>query len=138
MKKEKLNNKGFTLFELLVSISIIALLTAIAVVSFGGVNKKARDSKRKSDIGEITLALENYRQVNGSYPDSISDLVSDYLQKEPTDPKEGSSYFYNDVTSYTYILCAPVELENSVSSDQTGCSGLPAEGYSGYYKVVNP
>jgi len=36
VKNRYKKNQGFTLFELLVSISIIAVMTAIAVVSFGG------------------------------------------------------------------------------------------------------
>ena len=45
-----MKNKGFTLFELLVSISIIALLTALATISFSSAQKKARDSKRIQDM----------------------------------------------------------------------------------------
>ena len=59
---------GFTLFELLVSISIIAVLTAIAVVSYGGLNKKARDSRRIADLEKIRISLESFRQIGSSYP----------------------------------------------------------------------
>jgi prepilin-type N-terminal cleavage/methylation domain-containing protein len=139
MKYKKINNKGFTLFELLVSISIIALLTAVAVVSFGGVNKKARDSKRISDLEKTRIALEGYRQSNGTYPVGVGETndLGDFLENWPVDPKSSNSYIYEG-TAYTYFVCATVENEISESSDQSSCTGLPADGYSGYYKVINP
>lgn len=132
------NKNGFTLFELLVSISIIAILTAVAVVSFGGLNRKTRDARRTSDLEKIRLSLEAARQIGSTYPSSLSSLVDmDLLDKVPTDPKAGSIYSYDRLTGYTYRLCAFVEDVGSTSSDVSGCSGLPSE-YAGYLKVVNP
>ncbi len=138
MKKKFLKSNGFTLFELLVSISIIAVLTAVAVVSFGGLNKKTRDARRTSDLEKIRLTLEAARQVGTTYPGDLNTLVSmGLLDKVPTDPKTGSIYSYSKLTNYTYRLCSFVENVGSTSSDVSGCSGLPS-GYVGYLKVVNP
>jgi general secretion pathway protein G len=132
------NSKGFTLFELLVSISIIAILTAVAVVSFGGMNKKTRDARRISDVEKIRVALESYKQVNGMYPAVISNLVTaKFLDKEPTDPKNTSTKYQYSSTNATYYLCAAVELAGSVTTDQTNCVGKPS-GYPGYYKAIQP
>ena len=49
---------GFTLVELLVVISIIAVLSVIGVTVFSGVQKSARDAKRRGDIDAISKALE--------------------------------------------------------------------------------
>lgn len=135
----KKNNKefGFTLFELLVSISIIAILTAVAVVSFGGMNKKTRDARRISDVEKIRVALESYKQVNGAYPATIATLVPAFLDKEPTDPKNTSTKYQYSLTTTGYYLCAAVELAGSVTTDQTNCVGKPS-GYPGYYKAIQP
>lgn len=129
---------GFTLFELLVSISIIAILTAVAVVSFGGLNKKTRDARRTSDLEKVRLSLEAARQIGSTYPSNLDGLVSmGLLDKVPIDPKLGSIYSYNRLTNHTYRVCAFAEDVGSTSSDVSGCSGLPS-GYVGYIKVVNP
>lgn len=137
MKNKK---NGFTLFELLVTISIIAVLTAVAVVSFGGMTKKARDSRRMADLEKIRIALEAAKQVGTTYPTDLDSLVSSgFLQQIPVDPKASGAYTYTRVTEYTYRICTYVEEGSSMSSDVVGCSGMPSGvGFTGYYKVVNP
>ncbi len=51
------SSKGFTLIELLVVIGIIGLLATLAVVAFGNAQKKARDSKRISDIRSVVSSF---------------------------------------------------------------------------------
>jgi prepilin-type N-terminal cleavage/methylation domain-containing protein len=131
------NNKGFTLIELIVSITIIAVLTVAGVISYSGASKKARDSRRMADLEKIRIALELYRQGTGtSYPASTSSLETTYLQQRPVDPKTSAQYQYSN-SGYTYYLCANVEDVGSTSAVVTSCNGLPA-GYAGYYKVTNP
>jgi len=50
--------KGFTLVELLVVVSIIALLASIVVVSMGGARRSGRDTRAISDIKQIQTAIE--------------------------------------------------------------------------------
>lgn len=125
--------------ELLVSISIVAVLTAVAVVSFGGLNKKARDQRRISDIERIRVALESYRQVNNYYPSSVGKTanLTGYLDRWPADPKTGLATAYAYTAANPYYICVPVELTTSVSSDGSSCGTTPS-GYAGYYKAVQP
>lgn len=66
-----LRQNGFTLIELLVVISIIAVLSVVGMVVFTGVQKNARDARRKADIDSIANALEahynNCTVNNGPY-----------------------------------------------------------------------
>lgn len=115
----KRKNKGFTLIELIVSITIIAVLTVAGVLSYGGASKKARDSRRMADMEKIRIALELYRQGTGSsYPATTGALVPNYLQTVPTGPK-GETYVYTH-SGYTYSL--------STSLEETGVG----------YSVINP
>ena len=63
---------GFTLVELLIVISIIAVLSVIGVTVFSGVQKSARDAKRRGDIDAIAKALEVYKSQNNTYTPAAS------------------------------------------------------------------
>ena len=60
-------NKGFTLIELLVVIAIISLLATLAITSLNNARKKARDSKRLADIGQLQKALDLYYNEHHTY-----------------------------------------------------------------------
>jgi general secretion pathway protein G len=112
--------KGFTLLELLVVISIIALLIAMGITSFTTVQKKARDSKRKSDVKEIQQALEQYYSVCGyKYPTptttyytniNCSSPAISIMPTVPFDPR-ATPYSCSSCTSTTYTVCAALEAE---------------------------
>ncbi len=64
----RLMRRGFTLLELLVVISIIALLTSTILASTSVAHRKADDTRRYDDIHEVKLALENYYSSHAAYP----------------------------------------------------------------------
>ena len=93
-----MKQRGFTFIEILVSVTIIAVLIAIGVASYASVNRRARDAKRKSDLEQVRSALEQYRADIGSYPTSgwslsssnpdwIDLLTPTYMDNLPVDPK---------------------------------------------------
>ena len=62
------NKKGFTLIELLVVISIIGVLTAVILPNMVGMRERARDSKIKSSLEEMKIALRLYYNDYQTYP----------------------------------------------------------------------
>ena len=112
---QKLKTYGFTFIELLVSVTIMAVMMAAAVVSYSNTNLRSRDTKRKADLEVIRSALEICRSNTGSYPASIAGTVtcSDgtvTLQTTPTDPKTEAVYTYSRPTTTTYTLSGDLEL----------------------------
>ena len=63
---------GFTLIELLVVISIIGLLSSVVLTSLNTARLKAKDGRRLSDMKQIRMALELYRDANDRYPSPTS------------------------------------------------------------------
>lgn len=59
---------GFTLVELLVVITIIAILAALVTVAAAAALRKAQATRIKSEIDQISTALETYKDKAGSYP----------------------------------------------------------------------
>lgn len=99
-----MKSNGFTLVELLITISIIAILTAIGLVSYSAVAKQGRDSKRQSDLRSIQSALEQYRADQGFYAGSLPppgsplrspDGSKTYLNQVPQEPLSSPQYGYN-------------------------------------------
>lgn len=114
MNKRK--NSGFTFIEILVVVTVIALLTTIAAVSYTAVNKRSRDAKRLGDLEQIRAALELCRTEQSTYPASIASGVvcgaNTYLTPLPKDPRDGQvgyGYTYTRLTTTTYSLCATLE-----------------------------
>jgi len=120
--------KGFTLIELLVVISLIGILAALALVSYTGTQKQARDAQRKSDLKQYQNSLELFaNKNNGLYPSydtnptslcSVLGLGSNCPDDPRASESDQDSYRYQSDGSGTgnpeateYVLWA--ELENT-------------------------
>lgn len=64
----KSKQSGFTIVELLIVIVVIGILATLVIVTFSGVQQKARDTKRQTDVKALASQLEVYYANNGSYP----------------------------------------------------------------------
>lgn len=119
---------GFTIVELLIVIVVIAILAAISVVAYTGVQSRARDSQRVQDIKVIAKALEMYYIDNGGYPEGLcasgcvvnsgwsttndgswvnlaNALVPKYISEMPSEPNPttGSSPLTGSSFGYAYF-----------------------------------
>lgn len=115
MKKDR----GFTLVELMIVIVVIAILAAISIVAFAGIQQRSRDASRLSDVEGIQKSLTTYvgdddttsGGGNGTWPAatdvaaklkaykvaSIGDTISSRIQAaDPTDSTKDK---------YGYSLC---------------------------------
>ncbi len=66
--KENKSLTGFTLIELLVVIAVVGLLSSVVLVSLDNARTKARDAKRKAELGQIRVAIEAHHALKGYYP----------------------------------------------------------------------
>lgn len=129
------NKNGFSLIELIVVITIIAVITVVGVVNFTEANKKARDSRRMSDLEKIRIALELIRQVGTTYPTTLNSLVPTYLQDIPDGPKK-DFYDYTRVTNFSYTLDASLEGIGSTNGNYT--TSTCGTGFVCNYRIKSP
>ena len=87
LPKTKNNTSGFTLIELMVTVSIIAILAVIGFTVLSNASKGARDARRKGDIDAIARALEvNYDETGGKYKVlAASQFTNGALPVDPQD-----------------------------------------------------
>ena len=78
--------KGFTLIELMVVISIIGVLAGIAVVQVKNMQRKARETALRKDLHDMREAIDNFYADKQRYPGDLNELVPNYLKKIPKDP----------------------------------------------------
>jgi type IV pilus assembly protein PilA len=64
----KNKEQGFTIVELLIVIVVIGILAALVVTTFTGIQQKARNTERDTDIKAIHGQVEAYYAQNGRYP----------------------------------------------------------------------
>lgn len=122
--KKMVKQGGFTLFELLVSISIIAILTALATISYSSAQKKARDTKRVQDMDSFQKAEEQYYMLHNSVYNlsnfspgrQWTDLNGNIIFVTPGDPK-GGSYLGNALPADLTKYCVCAMLENTTSGN---------------------
>lgn len=68
MHSLKKRQQGFTIVELLIVIVVIGILATLVIVTFSGIQQKARNTKRQTDINAIDSTVEAYYAQNGYYP----------------------------------------------------------------------
>ncbi len=139
------SSQAFSLIELLVAISIIALLSGFALSAYTATQRSSRNTQRQSDLRTIQNALEHYNADQSFYPTQplpaaglpITNLTGrpapvpvpatkTYLNTIPKDPVDSSNYDYktlpvgppdctNSPTSICSNYCLYAKLENQAS-----------------------
>lgn len=96
MLKTHRRQSAFTLFSIIISLTLISLLLTVSVINVPLITAKARDSRRKADLNRLKTALEEYYNDHQKYPDELPDCNSTSLFKfkMPCDPVTGEPYFY--------------------------------------------
>lgn len=131
--------KGFTLIELMVVISIIAVLSVVGITLLRGSLEKSRDTTRKDDLNRLSIALAIYFEKNGQYVGGSGNCASDTTPfytaiasfmvggRVPKDPN-GTNYCYVSLKgASSYRLCA--RLTQTTDPDINNPSQCPGYNY---------
>lgn len=149
---DKRRHFGFTLMETLIAVSLLALLAGIVLSSnITSSLRKARDSKRKTDLLKLSRILEDYYNDKQRYPpnDPSTGFIGSVawgkpwgtIPELPKDPSSGNTQYYYDVDQSRgqyYVLYA--RLENGSDPDITvsGCDQGCGPSLSYNYAIHSP
>ena len=108
---------GFTLIELIIVMTIIGLLTAIAIPSYMNSVRKAREAVLREDLHTLRGAIDSYTVDKEQAPQSLDDLVqAGYLKSLPIAPMQSE-----DLTSIT-------ETQGGIGDVHSGSQSLATDG----------
>ena len=123
-------NRGFSLIELLIVVTIVGMLSLLALYAFHLQVLKGRDAKRKTDLAKLQTTLEDYLNDNDCYPASLEcnqDFLP-YLSSVPCDPvnSRANIYYYSVSQGGTckrwYKIFTTLESKKDPIIEKIGCT----------------
>lgn len=88
-QKERFNKAGFSLIELVIAITIGAMLIGGALYFATTYFEQAKRSTTRTHLQGLKLVLENYKAEKGTYPESLAQLQKSGFYKAKAIPKDG-------------------------------------------------
>lgn len=128
----KRKSQGFTIVELLIVIVVIGILALLVITTYSGIQAKARNAKRQTDIQSLQTQLEAFFSQNGYYP-SLTDMNSSSWRStnmksldpnaliDPSNPTQSNTLLAAPAAkSYAYAVTN--SSSTSCESDDTTCA----------------
>jgi general secretion pathway protein G len=112
---------GFTIVELLIVIVVIAVLAAITVVAFNGVQDRAYNTAVQSDLRNFSKKMGIYQAENGSYPLALSIAMDIRFSRTSYNLNLNNLYYCADSAGLNYSMTAQSKTGTAyVISSQNG------------------
>ena len=129
MRSQRKQESGFTLMELMIVMMIIGVLTTLAIPSFVGAIRSAKEAVLKEDLRVMRSAIDSYTMDKQKAPQSLDDLVQEgYLKVIPEDPMTKSRETWQTDTSdalHTLDQTEPGIDDVHSGSQEQGTDGQP-------------
>jgi general secretion pathway protein G len=118
---------GFTLIELMIVISLIAILVAIAVPNYNQSLLRARESVLRQDLFQLRSLISQYTLDKQKAPQSLDDLVqAGYIKQIPNDPTTGKPDWTVDQEENTVL--DPSQTDTGINDVHSSSTGMGTDG----------
>lgn len=122
MKRLLKNQRGFTLLEMLIVISIVGVLAAVAVPRFTNAVALANTARIQSDLQVLNAAVVMYQTEKGTNPKEIKDLGDYVLDIDNVKPPKGECRL-KDGSSLTVTATSYGLVSDAKDGMQATCEG---------------
>ena len=121
--------KGFTLMEMMIVLTIIAILASISVPMYQAVVLRAKEAVLKDNLHGLRSVIDQYTADKKTAPQSLEDLVdAGYYREIPEDPITASSTTWQLEFGDTALI--PDQLETGIVDVHSGSTAISSEGTS--------
>ncbi len=126
---KRAGESGFTLIELMIVMTIIGLLAAIAIPSYLRSVQKAKEAVLKEDLHTIRVSIDSYTVDKEKAPQGLDDLVqAGYLKTIPIDPITSRNDTW--ITGMSDTLTDINETQGGIDDVHSGAQSLSSDGTS--------
>ena len=123
----KKRDRGFTLIELMIVMSILLILITIAIPIYNQSILRARESVLRQDLFTMRQVIDQYTLDKQKAPQSLDDLVSaGYIKLIPNDPFTGRNDTWQTVQEDTTL--DPSVTEPGITDVHSGSNSVGSDG----------
>ena len=131
--KQRTRPKAFSLVELMIVVTIIGILAAMALPRFQSYSVQAKEASAKTNLHSLRSAIEFYASKNNGVPPG-------YIGNDPTRPANGLAFLVQMANSGRYLSKMPKNPYNGSSATRvyTDAQDLPTEATGNYGWLYKP
>ena len=134
VRSKKNRNEGFTLLELIIVMSIMAILVSIAVPNFSAAIRQGREAVLRENLFTLRKVISEYEVDKQKHPQSLDDLKPQYFRDVPIDPMTRHADWTQDQCEQDEIASPDEQDQGGIcdvhsSSAQVGTEGIAYNQY---------
>jgi general secretion pathway protein G len=119
--------RGFSLIELIIVMTMIAILASIAVPMYQSVVLRAKEATLKEDLHHLRSVIDQYTADKKAAPQTLNDLVdAGYFREIPADPITEDSTTWQVEMGNTGLI--PGQQQTGIVDIHSGATGTSTEG----------
>ena len=128
-KKRRASRRGFTLIELMIVISMMAILVSVAIPAYRESVVRARESVLRQNLFTLRSLISQYTLDKQKAPQALDDLVSGgYLKQIPMDPMTNRNDTWTADQETDTIMSLDQQDQGGIVDVHSGSSGVGSDG----------